>query len=90
MEENFEQMPVNKQNNKNALASFILSLVGIIIAGIPCGIAAVVTGGIGLAKFNPNTEKNKWMAIFGLVLGIVDIVATIAVLPHIYKAMGIL
>ncbi len=90
MEENYEQMPVNKQNNKMALASFILSLVGLIIAGIPCGIAAVVTGGIGLSKFNPDTEKNKWMAIFGIVLGIVDIVLTIAVLPSIYKAMGIL
>lgn len=90
MEEINGQMPANKQNNKKALASFILALVGLIIAGIPCGIAAIVTGGLGLSKFNPDTEKNKWMAIVGIVLGAADIILTIAVLPSIYKAMGIL
>ena len=90
MEENFEQLPGNKQNNKKALASFILALVGLIIAGIPCGIAAIVTGSMALSKFNPDTEKNKWMAIVGIVLGAIDIILTIAVLPSIYRTMGIL
>lgn len=90
MEENNEQIPANKQNNKLALVSFILSLVGLIVAGIPCGITAVITGAIGISKFNPNTEKNKWMSIVGIVLGIIDIVATIIFLPTLYKAMGIM
>ena len=90
MGENNEQMPVVKKNNGDALASFILSLVGLIIAGIPCGVAAVVTGIVGLTKFNPETQKNKWMAIFGLVLGIIDVVLVAVALPTIYKQLGIL
>lgn len=90
MEENNEQMPVVKKNNGAALASFILSLVGLIVAGIPCGVAAVVTGIVGLTKFNPETQKNKWMAIFGLVLGIIDVVLVAVALPAIYEQLGIL
>lgn len=85
-----EENNVVKKNNGVALASFILAIVGIIIAGIPCGIAATVTGIIGLVKFDNNTQKNKWMAIVGLVLGIFDIVITIIILPSFYKSLGIL
>lgn len=79
-----------KMNNKAALASFILSLVGLIIAGIPCGIAAFITGIIGITKFDESKEKNKWMAIFGLVLGIIDVVVVAVALPTIYKQLGIM
>lgn len=72
---NYNQMNNQiKKVNQLALVSFIFSLVGLIIAGIPCGIVATITGIIGLVKFNPNTEKFKWMAIVGLIVGIVDIV----------------
>lgn len=89
MEQNNEQIPVTKVNNKYALASFILSLVGLIIAGIPCGIASIITGIIGVSKFNPETEKNKWMAIFGLVLGLLDAVLVAIALPAILKGLGL-
>lgn len=89
MEENNEQSPISKKNNGAALASFILSLVGLVIAGIPCGIAALITGITGLTKFDKNTQKNKWMAIFGIVLGILDIVLVTIALPTIYKQLGI-
>ncbi len=79
-----------KKNNGLALTSFILGLVGLILAGIPCGICAVVFGGIGMAKFKPESQKNKWMAITGLILGIVDVVGAIIVLPMVYRTMGIL
>lgn len=90
MEENNTQMPAQKVNNKLALSSFILSLVGLLIAGIPCGIAALITGVMGLTKFNPETEKNKWMAIFGIVVGIIDAVLVITILPTIYRELGIM
>ena len=67
----------NKKNNALALTSMILSLVGLIIFGLPCGIAAIITGIIGLVKFNPETEKGKGMAIAGIVVGAVDIVSVI-------------
>ncbi len=64
-----------KKVNTSALVSFIFSLVGLIIAGLPCGIVAIITGIIGLVKFNKETEKFKWMAIVGIIVGVVDVVA---------------
>ena len=91
MEENNEQIPVEKRFNNYALASFILSLVGLLVAGIPCGIAAFVTGILGLVKFNPENEKNnKWMAIIGIIVGVIDIILVIVMLPSLYKKMGIM
>jgi len=69
-----ENQTMQKKNNVPALISFVLSLVGLVVAGLPCGIAATITGIIGLVKFNPETEKGKWMAITGLIIGILEIV----------------
>ena len=66
-----------KKNNNFALASFICSMVGLLIFGIPCGIAAIVTGIIGLVKFDSVNEKNRWMAIVGLIVGIFDFVIVV-------------
>lgn len=65
---------LQKINNSFALASFICSMVGLLIFGIPCGVAAIVTGILGLVKFDSEKEKNKWMAIVGLVVGIFDFI----------------
>lgn len=66
-----------KKVNTMALLSFIFSLVGLIVAGLPCGIVAVITGIVGLVKFKPETEKCKWMAIVGIILGAIDVVAVV-------------
>lgn len=66
-----------KKANTPALLSFIFSLVGLLIAGLPCGIVAVVTGIIGIVKFNKETEKFKWMAIVGIIVGVLDVVAVL-------------
>lgn len=90
MEENNEQMPIQKNMNPQALASFILALVGLIVAGIPCGIAAVVTGILGLTKFDPEKHKNnKWMAIVGIILGAADVIIVAVALPGILKNLGL-
>ena len=73
---------VIKKTNVLAQISFILCLVGIFIAGLPCGIAALITGIIGLVKFDANKEKNRWMAITGIAVGACEIVIMI-----IYMAM---
>lgn len=75
--ENKETEVVNdmpKKNNTTGMISFIFSLVGILVAGLPCGIAATVTGIIGLTKFDAEKEKGRWMAITGLVIGIIEII----------------
>lgn len=90
MEELNEQVQGPKKMNSACTASFILALVGLLIAGIPCGIAAIVSGGIGLSKFNPETQKNnKWMAIVGIILGAADIILVIAALPTILANLGL-
>ena len=42
--------------------------------GIPCGTVAVITGIIGIVKFNAKEENNKWMGIVGLCVGAVDVI----------------
>ena len=78
-----------KKNNGLALASFVMGLVCFIVAGIPLGTAAVITGIVALTKFNPETEKNKWMAIVGIILGIVGAVAAIVVLPMMLSSLNL-
>ena len=67
----------SKKNNNNALLSFIFALIGIVFAGLPCGLVAVVTGCIGLSKFNSEEEKGKWMAITGIIIGAIDVIAVL-------------
>ena len=63
-----------KKNNALAITSLVLSLIGLVVFGIPCGIGAIVTGIIGLVKFKPEKEKGKGMAIAGIVVGVADII----------------
>lgn len=66
-----------RKQNAMALASFILALVGLIVAGLPCGIVAVILGIIGLVKFDATKEKGKGFAIAGLVVGVIDVIAVV-------------
>ena len=77
-----------KKNNGLALASFVMGLVCYIIAGIPLGTAAVITGIVALTKFNPETEKNKWMAIVGIILGITGAVIAAILVPQMLKTLN--
>lgn len=76
-----------KKVNASALSSFIFSIVGLFFAGIPCGIVAIITGITGLKNFNQETEKFKWMAIVGLIIGIMDVV--LVTIGLIFKGMAI-
>lgn len=64
------------------IVSFVASVAGLIIAGIPLGALAVIFGGISLAKFSrdPGRFKGKGLAIAGIILGIVDIVGVLIIL----------
>ena len=67
----------SKKNNNNALLSFIFSLIGIIVAALPCGLVAIITGCIGISKFNSEEEKGKWMAITGIIIGAIDVIVVL-------------
>lgn len=85
MEENKEPEVINNEENKGAkkknnsfsISSLVFSLVGLLVAGLPCGIAAIVTGIMGLVKFKPEEEKGKGMAIAGIIVGAIDIITVI-------------
>ena len=76
--QNAETNPVQNQEKKVnicCLLSFIFSLVALFIFGIPLGIAAIVLGIIGIAKFKNDSEKFRWMGIVGLCIGLLDVIS---------------
>ena len=74
------QKEEDKKYNGVGIASFICGLVGIFYYPFPCGLAALITGIIGIIKFDPNKEKGKWMSITGVVLGALEILWSILIL----------
>ena len=73
MDTNQKEEKVNKQNNAMALIGFILGILSAFLYDkfsiIP--IIGIIFSGIGLGTFNPETQKNKWMAWVGLCLSII-------------------
>lgn len=61
------------KNNTNALVGFILGIISAflysIIGILP--ILGLIFSILGLTSFDDSKHKNKWMAIWGLVLGII-------------------
>lgn len=60
-----------RRPNRYARIGFYLGLASILLADfgiVP--LAAIVCSGIGLSTFNKSREKNKWMANWGLALGV--------------------
>lgn len=64
-------MQDTKTRSSLGLASFIVGLISIFtfqIIVVP--ILAVIFGAVALSRFDPATQKGKWMAVMGLILGI--------------------
>ena len=78
-----------KKNNGLALASFIMGIVCFIIAGIPLGTAAVITGIVAITKFDSETEKNKWMAYVGIVLGAIGAILAVILIPTMLNMLNL-
>lgn len=77
MENNNEAEMTNdmsKKFNKLGIVSFVFCIIGIFVAGLPCGLVAMITGIIGTATFKAEKEKGRWMAITGLVAGIIEVI----------------
>ena len=68
--------PANKKYSGKAIAGFVLSLVGLLIAAIPCGILGLVFSSISF-KETESEKKGKGLAIAGFVISIVNIVVGI-------------
>lgn len=89
MEENNQNndMPVQAKINPLGIASLVLALIGLLVAGIPCGIAAVVTGIMAIVKFVKEKEKTSVvtvvLAAIGLIIGLADVILVAIALPTI-------
>jgi hypothetical protein len=73
-----------KHNNPLALISFIVGIVGLIlhvIGLIP--IVGIVLSAIALGSFKPETQKNRWMAGWGLALSILGTVSYLTAYGHL-------
>ena len=66
-----------KKNNVCSIISFIFAIIGIFIAGLPCGITATILGIVGITTFKPETEKGRAFGIAGLSIGIIEIIIMI-------------
>lgn len=69
-------IPSKKKFSGKAIAGFVLSLVGLLVAAIPCGILGLVFSSISF-KETESEKRGRGMAIAGLVISIVDIVSGI-------------
>lgn len=65
---------VEKKINVCCLLSFIFSMVGILMFGLPCGLAATILGIIGITTFKQEKQTAKWMGVTGLCVGAVEFV----------------
>ena len=64
-----------KKYSGKAIASFVLSLVGILVFGLICGILGVIFSTIAMREIETNKNlSGKGLATSGLVISIIDIV----------------
>ena len=63
-----------------AIAGFVLSLVGLIIFGIPCGVMGIIFTSISFKEISTKNLRGKGLAIAGLVISILDVVLTLMIL----------
>jgi len=79
----------NTRNSGMAIASLVLSLVGI----IPCfwgfqipGLLGAIFGFVGLSQTKNNARRGRGMAIAGLVIGIILVLIAVAVWVYLFTS----
>ena len=66
---------MNRELNVLGLISLIIAIAGLFMFGIPCGVASLILGIIGIAT--AGETRGKGMAIAGTVVGAIDLVAVL-------------
>ena len=78
-----EEVPVKKCSTKG-IVGFVLSLVGIVFAAIPCGIIGLVFSSIALNECNEGKYAGKGFALSGLIISIIDVITGIIILANLF------
>jgi len=66
--------------NGLAIASLVTGVVGLLVFGFILGAAAIIFGAIALTKIKTTGQAGRGLALAGLILGIIDIVALLIIL----------
>ena len=81
VDEQSSQIQTNQAYCKFSVAAFVISLIGIFVGAIICGIIGCTFASIALKDSDKNPElKGRGMAIAALVISIIDIMAFFIVL----------
>lgn len=68
-------VPAAPPQNGMGIAGLVLGIAGLFFFGFILGILAIIFSSIGLQRANNGMATNKTMAIWGLILGIIGLVA---------------
>jgi hypothetical protein len=75
----YQQSMQSQKTNGFAIASLICSLLCVSLLGI-------IFGHVGLSQINRNREGGRGLAVAGLILGYIGLVATIAIYVLVFAA----
>ena len=75
----YQQSMQSQKTNGFAIASLVCSLLCISLLGI-------IFGHVGLSQINRNREGGRGLAVAGLILGYIGLVATIAIYVLVFAA----
>jgi len=79
-EEKTTKEEINPPLSGLGVASLVISILGIFVAGIILGTLAIVFGLIGMSQCDKGQFSGKGFARSGLIIGIVDVVGAIFIL----------
>lgn len=84
------QAPKNEAIKYSGLSieGFIVSLAGLLIFAVPCGVVSVILFALGLKEVNDKKLKGNGFAISGLVVGIVDILFGLLAIIGVFSILG--
>lgn len=71
------------QTDGMAIASFVLSIAGLFIAGLILGTLGIIFGAIGIGRTSGGKKKGQGLAIAGLVIGILDVLLILLLLASL-------
>ncbi len=77
-----EEQPVQKRLEVMALMSMLFGITGLFIAALVFGLMALIFGFVSMMKFsaNPREFGGRGMAIAGIIIGILDIIAFLLII----------
>ncbi len=78
------------KSSGKAIAGFVLSIIGIIVLAIPCGIIGLILSALSFRETSDGSRRGRGLAIAGFVISIVDIVMGLVYLLDLLAMLSLL